>query len=377
MSNWFRFAVVLLIGCLLLSPVFARQSAPEKAAPVPSAAPAQPAADRSVIRFGELAPRPRVPGTIRIATYNVSNLFDSDPVTRVHSEGDPAPIKPKQEREAIAKAIRAVDADIIALEEVENLEVLKKFRDTYLSELGYEHLALVESEDPRGIDNAFLSRFPIVATVDYNDRKLGGTHPAREGNRPNPLAGQELKFRRTPLRIDVKVPGSAFGAGDADAFNLTLVAVHHKSGRGSDYWRIAESKGVVDIVREFEKNHPGAPLLVLGDLNSQSSEPGGKIYLQSGLIDSFAGRPPADPRNISHESGRRIDFIFLNEAANASFVPDSEFILGTPARPAGADWRNTPAPPGYGSDHYPVAIDLKPARVAAGQKAVDPNPNNP
>lgn len=313
--------------------------------------------DRSTVRFGEKVAKPRTPGTVRIATYNAMNLFDSDPVTRTHSEGDPAPIKPQDERVAVATGIRAVDADIVAMEEIESLDVLKNFRDKYLAGLGYDYVQLVESEDPRGIDNGVISRFPIVNTVSYNDRKIGGQHPAKDGNRPNPLAGEDIKFRRTPLRVDIKVPGSAVKSG-ADEI-ISLIVVHHKSGRGADYWRIAEAKGVVDIIKEMEKADPNARIAVLGDFNGLITDPNGKVYTEAGLFDVFGTRPATDPKNISHESGRRIDLILLNGNLRKQYVEDSAFIYGMPARPEGADWRTTLPPAGYGSDHYPVVIDLK------------------
>ncbi len=358
-----------ILPALFLSALSLAQPAPapEKSAPAPGAV----QADRSTVRFGENTARPRTPGTIRIATYNAMNLFDSDPVTRTHSEGDPAPIKPAEERAALAEGIRAIDADIIAMEEVESLAVLTAFRDKYLRGLGYDHLQLVESEDPRGIDNAVLSRFPIVNTQSYNDRPIGGKHPALEAGRPNPLAGQDIKFRRTPLRVDIKIPGTAYGASEKDSELITILAVHHKSGRGSDYWRIAEAKGVIEIVREIEKNDPAARVAVLGDFNGQVNDQNGKIYLDAGLFDSFAGRDAKEPRNISHESGRRIDLILLNKSLHDEMVKDSEFIYGMPARPEGADWRTTLPPPGYASDHYPVVIDFKPS---APQNPGVPNP---
>lgn len=345
------------VAALLLSASCYGQSAPAIEKTAPAAKPTK-QIDRSTVRFGERTARPRTTGQVRIATYNAMNLFDSDPVTRTHNEGDPAPIKPQEEREAIAAGIRAVDADIVALEEVESLAVLKEFRDKYLKDLGYEYAQLIESEDPRGIDNAVLSRFPIVNTEAYNDRKIGGKHPARDGSRPNPLAGEDIKFRRTPLRVDIKVPSSAFNLKGGDDETITLLIVHHKSGRGSDYWRIAEAKGVVDIIKEIESANAGALVAVLGDFNGMITDPNGKIYTDAGLFDVFSGRDAADPRNISHESGRRIDLILLNSNLRKQLVNDSAFIYGMPARPEGADWRTTLPPEGYGSDHYPVAIDI-------------------
>ena len=56
-----------------------------------------------------------------------------------------------------------MNADVIALQEVENLDVLKRFRTQRLQGMGYTHTTLVDGNDPRYIDVAMLSRFPIVA----------------------------------------------------------------------------------------------------------------------------------------------------------------------------------------------------------------------
>ncbi|MBL8874287.1 MAG: endonuclease/exonuclease/phosphatase family protein [Phycisphaerae bacterium] len=354
---------VLSASCLAQAAPAIDKPAKPPAAPAASTPPETQPVDRSTVRFGEKTAKPRTTGQVRIATYNAMNLFDSDPVTRTHSEGDPAPIKPTEEREAIAAGIRAVDADIVAMEEIESLEVLKAFRDKYLAGMGYDHAQLVESEDPRGIDNAVLSRFPIVKTEAYNDRKIGGQHPARDGNRPNPLAGEDIKFRRTPLRVDIAIPTNAFNLKGGEGETVTFLVVHHKSGRGADYWRIAEAKGVVDIIKEIEAANPKALVAVLGDFNGLITDPNGKVYTEAGMFDVFSGRDAADPRNISHESGRRIDLILLNSNLKRQLVDDSAFIYGMPARPAGADWRNTLPPAGYGSDHYPVVIDIDAKRA--------------
>lgn len=348
---------VALAGALLLAtPLFAQAPATK---PAPASKP-----DTSLIRFGEAA-KPRTPGTIRVATYNLMNFFDSDPATRTHSEGDAAPIKPEGEREAAAGALRAINADIVALEEVESLPVVKAFIAKYLGDMGYEHAVLIESEDPRGIDNAVISRFPITFSEAYGERPLGGKQPALEGNRPNPLAGNDMKFRRSPLRADIKVPGKAFGAGEDESYELTLLAVHHKSGRFSEYWRLAETNGVLSIIKEIEAKNPAANVIVLGDFNAQVTDAPIKTYLEGGLIDAFATKAAKwSPAVLSHESGRRIDLILMNKNANEEFVADSPFIFGVVARPEGSDWRNTAPPEGYASDHYPVVIDLKPAKPA-------------
>lgn len=351
-------SITAFVGAMLVAMPLLAQSAAPASKPVTKP-------DTSLIRFGEAA-KPRTPGTIRVATYNVLNYFDSEPATRPHSEGTAAPVKPEAERAAAAGALRAIDADIVALEEVESLAAVKAFLTKYLSDMGYEHAVLIESEDPRGIDNAVISRFPITYSEAYGERPLGGKQPALEGNRPNPLAGNDMKFRRSPLRADIKVPGSAYGAAPDEAYELTVIAVHHKSGRWSEYWRLAEAQGVLSIIQEIESKNPSANIVVLGDFNAQVTDAPIRAYLDAGLIDSFAARATKwSPAIVSHESGRRIDLILLNKNANEEFVADSPFVFGMPARPEGADWRTTPPPEGYASDHYPVVIDLRPAKAAA------------
>ncbi len=66
----------------------------------------------------------------------------------------------------ISKVIRSFNhgkgPDILVLQEVENMNVLKMLRDYGLSGMGYRSLVLLEGPDKRGIDVAMLSRFPVT-----------------------------------------------------------------------------------------------------------------------------------------------------------------------------------------------------------------------
>ncbi|MCE3014041.1 MAG: endonuclease/exonuclease/phosphatase family protein [Proteobacteria bacterium] len=67
----------------------------------------------------------------------------------------------------IARVIKSFDAsgkgpDIIFVQEVENKNVLSKLVSKGLSGMGYQHIALLEGDDKRGIDVGIISRFPIV-----------------------------------------------------------------------------------------------------------------------------------------------------------------------------------------------------------------------
>lgn len=347
--------------------------------------PALPAAKPVVgeFRFGSREAKPRTPGAFRLATYNVENLFDEVDDPNLSGEQDDLPMtKPAPQREAIAAAIRAVNADVIALEEIESKEALIWFRDLYLSDMGYEFVESVDAGDDRGIENGVLSRFPTSNTRVWVGMDLGGVHPDTYGERgqANWMAGQPLKFRRTPLCIDVTVPAGTDlgGVKVGEPFGFTLFALHHKSSAGSAYWREAEAKKIVELVGEIAAKQPERALAIVGDFNSVPTDKVLAIYRDAGMVDTLGSRPPAPGRGepispqgaafITHASERTIDFVLVNKALAANLVPDSAFVFGTLILPKGADYRSVAPPPGYASDHFPVVVDILTDRGAGGEK---------
>ncbi len=137
------------------------------------------------------------PHTVTIMTFNVENLFDND-----DDEGKddrtyfPLEVKQTDEHKkacaeitverwrdeclywdwsdsiiehklsVVAEAILQVDdgrgADIIALQEVENIEILERLRTEYLADANYRPAVLIEGQDHRGIDVAFLTRLELA-----------------------------------------------------------------------------------------------------------------------------------------------------------------------------------------------------------------------
>jgi endonuclease/exonuclease/phosphatase family metal-dependent hydrolase len=340
------------------SPSAADQPAAAKT-PAPSAAASDPA---DTIRFGLRAPKPKTPGSIRLANYNVENLFDDkdDPALTGQYE-DIDDRKPDEQLKALADTLRALDADIVALQEIESLDALLWFRDAWIKDLGYAHVASIDAGDERGIEQAVLSRFPLQNVKNWPGTPIPGVHPddARDAT-----PGEALKLHRSPLRADVVTPGGT----------ITLFVIHHKSGSRSAYWREAEAKKILEFIHAEEKADPARPIALVGDFNSTPDQPTVQTYLTGGLTDLFADRVTGDSPKasqwITHSSGRTIDLILANDDFENLVIPESRFILGTPARPAGADWRTTPPPPNYISDHYPVVVDLRlppPAEVNARQ----------
>lgn len=316
------------------------------------------AQDDSARRFGIAEAPARTLGTLRLATYNVLNLFDDvdDPNLFGRNE-DIDDTKPESELVAVARAIRLIDADILALEEIESKTALMAFVDEYISDMGYDYIVSVDSGDPRGIENALLSRYPIQHIELWPGLELGGVHPELFGNRANWYAGQPLTFKRSPIRVDVRVPGE----DDEPDYLLSLFVVHHKASRGNDYWREAEAGKLIELIQGLESKFPERNIAVLGDFNATPEAKSIGMYIKAGLVDLFGPGSEADSGAwVTHESGRRIDYVFVNKAFASETRDGGRFVLGTPARPEGADWRTTPAPAGYASDHYPLVVEFWP-----------------
>ncbi|MBA4039524.1 MAG: hypothetical protein C0468_04255 [Planctomyces sp.] len=361
-------ALVACAGAMLTAPLRDGVRLPAE----PQGASAAPAAQgRQPPRFGIPEPPRRAPGAVRVASWNLQDLFlwpESPSDARRASAALP---KPDDELHAAARVIRALDADVLALQEVGSLQELEAFRDRYLAGMGYAHAASLDVGDARGIEQAVLSRFPLGGATVWPDAQIGGVHPQHWGPQRHQLAGQPVRFRRGPLRVLVDLPADK--TAPRDPSGLILYVVHQKSGPAGAYWRRAEATATAALAAQDARDHPRAHVLVLGDFNAQPSEPGRLEYDPTLWLDPFGGLPQSDPIAITHASGRRIDGVLIWHASGAIAAPGAAFVLGAPAaalanpEPSSADphervvgvWGQGPA--GWASDHLPVAVDITPA----------------
>ena len=92
----------------------------------------------------------------------------STPIVRIQKgvRGELIQGKPAAAQQALAARIAAVDADVLALQEVENLDALRRFNRDHLAQ-PYAYEVLVEGNDPRFIDVAVLSRLPIANVTSH------------------------------------------------------------------------------------------------------------------------------------------------------------------------------------------------------------------
>ena len=315
--------------------------------------------------IGRADPVPRAADTIRLATYNVENLFDERDDPALTGQFDDCwardksvRAKPREHQEALAAAIRRLNADVIGLQEIESFDALIEFRETFLADMGYVHVMSIDVGQERGIEQSVLSRFPIREARVWPNAPLGGVHPDRYGSGENWYAGQPLEYRRSPLFVRIEVPADA--RGNAQPYEFGLFVVHHKSGGPAAYWREAEARWLVAQVQSMQRAEPALNICIMGDFNAVPDSAVMQMYRDAGFTHAIAERDPNDPRTLTHQSGRAIDFLLFCPAMAPEIVKDSAFVLGTPVLARGADWRNPTYPPGYASDHLPVSVDIVP-----------------
>lgn len=258
---------------------------------------------------------------------------------------------------AIAEAIRRVDggADIIALQEVENRAILERLRREFLDGLGYRTAILIEGQDVRGIDVAFLTKLEVVGKPKLHALAFDG-FPEREGD------------TRGVLEATFRLPDGALLTGFAVHFPAPF---HPTDMRESAYRHLAELRDAVP-----DDHH----VFAAGDFNTTSAEAS-----RTGLLERLARPRWTIAHEVALEPGCR-----LCEGTQYYARDDSwsflDMILWSPARGENATWqiransvrvqndhpeqvRADGTPKRFDavsrtgvSDHWPLSMSIEPAK---------------
>jgi endonuclease/exonuclease/phosphatase family metal-dependent hydrolase len=302
----------------------------------------------------------------RVASFNVENLFaryrfrtnfepreaDGFTVNNLAFE-----IYEETEKRITARAIQAVDADVLALQEVESLPVLDRFCRQYLASMGYAHRILVDGNDPRQIDVAVLSRLPLANLRTHrHERDADG----------------QLLFSRDLLEVDVDVRGKP----------LTLYLSHLKSmlgGRDETHARRAEQAARIAAVLDAAEKPRGykGNFIVLGDFNDYPDEESALTPLlgHQELVNVVERLPKAErwthyyARGKKGEKTNQLDYLLLGRALDTRAKKPAPQILrqGLPWRAAayeGERFEGVGEDNPKASDHCPLSVDIPFAALA-------------
>ena len=222
-----------------------------------------------------------------VMAYNVENLFDT-----VHDEGTEdfayLPVAFKKKRPDILAKCEKIDSarrreectdndwnetylerkmrrltdtlaqirdgqgpDILIMEEVENKRVLEQWNKQYLAKFGYQTIVHIEGFDLRGIDSAFMSKFPLVGEPKLHKIPYQGKDEEDK---------KWMARSRGILEATFQLP-----SGD----KLTVMGVHFPSQANPTYWR----EQSIDFLNKLQASVPKENLLIVGgDFNIASDE---------------------------------------------------------------------------------------------------------
>jgi exonuclease III len=253
---------------------------------------------------------------------------------------------------SIAATLQRIDADVVALQEVESLVCLRWFRDTFLAGMGYTHLASIDAGYHRGVECSVLSRIPIVESSVETGIWMG-PDAAECCEAERTPGADDIPFRRPPLRLVLQ-------CGDD---RLALFVMHHKAGGGkANTWRReAEACHTVKAIAAWRASRDGIPVILAGDFNAMTKDCSVQTYLEAGMSDVMHGRSIP-----THESGRTIDYVMMSDELLPRIVPGTARVIETPSPPAGWNWKTDRRPDWSPSDHRPVMVDIRRTTARSG-----------
>lgn len=272
----------------------------------------------------------------RVATFNLENYL-------LHPAGGRR-AKPAQARAAVRDCIRAINADVLALQEVGGIEALQELRQALKADgMDYPYWELVNGYDTN-VHVAVLSRFPLTTRRPHtNDTYL--------------LAGKRFTVRRGFADVDVKVN---------DTYSFTLISAHLKSRvavpeADQAEMRLEEATILRRKIEERFAVNPDTNIVVLGDFNdTKDSRPIRRLIGQGRfkLIDTRPAESGPPGTNTAtgldrlravtwtyfyakEDTYSRFDYILLSPGMAHEWVTNQSYVLSI------SNWW-------LASDHRPV-----------------------
>jgi endonuclease/exonuclease/phosphatase family metal-dependent hydrolase len=272
----------------------------------------------------------------RVGTFNVENYVIEPTQSRF--------AKSAEARAKVREAIRLLNADVLALQEIGTVAALQELRTTLKAEgMEYPHWEHVSGFDTN-IYVAVLSRLPITAKRAHTNESFL-------------LSGRRFQVSRGFAEVDIQVNAN---------YSFTLITAHLKSKRqvgqaDEAELRLAEGRLLREKVDARLALNANANLIVLGDLNDHKDALSTRAVIGRGKLKLLDTRPAErngdnapstnaawDPRNVTwtHYFGKedtysRIDYILLSPGMAHEWIRKETYVLAMP------NW-------GVASDHRPL-----------------------
>ncbi|MGP3927001.1 endonuclease/exonuclease/phosphatase family protein [Streptomyces sp. 8N616] len=220
--------------------------------------------------------QPTEPGGGLTASY----VFEDPEQVRIRTyKGKLVKGKEAGDQKLIAERISRMDLDVLAVQEVEDIDTLRFFAAQQLGG-SYPHLSLIEGNDPRLIDLALLSKFPLGPVTSWQH----AVHPELPDKRV---------FSRDLLEVEVLDPR------DPSRRLFTLFNNHLKSqfvepgedpeaGKAAaDTRRRQQTETIARILAE--RSRSDGRFVVVGDMNDTPDAPTLAALVDSADLDVTDG----------------------------------------------------------------------------------------
>jgi exonuclease III len=294
--------------------------------------------------------------------------------------------KPLQKCLELAKTLKEINADIVMLCEVGGFESLKYFNELFLG--GAYSPVLTEGNSKRNIDVGFLVRKNMDFYFDLQSNKhrpINYLYPHERLSISTNYSVTTVKPPNPSHKFSRDVAELRLFRTNVDRPFLGILLTHLKSRldpegidpRGFER-RQAELKTLIEIYQDFQKKHPGVPILVAGDFNGNASlaapdEEFKPLYELTDLKDILElSEVPAESRatfyqvrNTAKTEGRQIDFCFLSTGlaphlkAHSAHVYRYKDEFGLDAGiPMTLDAKLK-----LPSDHYPLVFEIENLKI--------------
>jgi len=268
---------------------------------------------------------PAAPSSLRVLTWNVHDLFDE--IDRTVAPGDmdtvPTPDEVEAKLARVGRVLARLDADVLVLQEIENLPLLERLAAGPLAGGGYQAF-LCDGFDPRGIDIGILARVPVASWKSHLEDR------ARDGRR---LWSRDL----VEIHLDL-----------GEGARPVVVLANHLVSRldpADDARRLEQAARVREVADALRDGAERPIVLVTGDLNDVPGSPALAPLLGDGALADLGARlAGADGWTWSGGGAReRIDYALLPRA-DATLVTRVAVASGLDVTEA--------------SDHRPLTVDL-------------------
>ena len=275
--------------------------------------------------------------------------------------------KPDRHRDALLNRIDRMNADIVAVQEVENITALLTFNAGM--DAPYRYLALIEGNDPRFIDVGVLSRLPIGSAISHR----WVPDPANPQNflfSRDRLAVKILNHARTEQLFTIWVGHLKSKFVDPRITDPDEIATAQQDNDGK---RTRQAQAMHDIIDAHHGDND--PFIVCGDFNDHPGSAPLQPLLQSNLpiqdvfhdgVQVDFERPEGEGPRISNPEDQPQNENWTHRHARSN-EPDAyerfdQILLSQSLQPMQADaliqrrthWSKNHA----GSDHDPVYVDL-------------------